>query len=79
LNHALGLRGNVGPGVTAFDVAPRPPPPFGFASVERKKVVAAFDGGRITSNGGVMLLGAVERQLGIADALASMIATRAIR
>ena len=49
------------------------PPPFGFPAVERKKVVAAFDGGRITSNGGVMLLGAVERQLGIADALAPLI------
>jgi hypothetical protein len=24
LNHALGLRGNVGTGVTAFDAAPRP-------------------------------------------------------
>jgi DDE family transposase len=40
---------------------------------ERKKVVAAFDGGRITSNGGVMLLGTVERQLGIADTLAPLI------
>ena len=30
---------------------------------ERKKVAAAFDGGRITSDGGVLLLGAVERQL----------------
>ena len=49
------------------------PPPFAFPSVERKKVVAAFDGGRITSNGGVMLLGAVERQLGIADTLAPLI------
>jgi hypothetical protein len=58
----------------ASDVAPKPPPPFGFASVERKKVVAAFDGGLITSNGGVMSLGVVERQLGIADALASLIA-----
>ena len=48
------------------------PPPFGFPSVEHKKVVAAFDGGRITSNGGVMLLGAVERQLGIADTLAPL-------
>jgi hypothetical protein len=53
---------------------PPNPPPFGFASVERKKVVAAFDGGRITSNGGVMLLAAVERQLGIADTLAPLIA-----
>jgi hypothetical protein len=52
---------------------PKNPPRFSFAPVERKKVVAAFDGGRITSNGGVMLLGAVERQLGIADALAPLI------
>jgi hypothetical protein len=42
---------------------PKSPPAFSFAPVERKKVVAAFDGGRITSNGGVMLLGTVERQL----------------
>jgi hypothetical protein len=49
------------------------PPPFAFPSVERKKVVAGFDGGRITSNSGVMLLGAVERQLGIADTLAPLI------
>jgi len=52
---------------------PKNPPPFGFAPVERKKVVAGFDGGRITSNGGVLLLGAVERQLGIADRLAPLI------
>jgi hypothetical protein len=47
---------------------------FGFPSVQGKKVVAAFDGGRITSDGGVMLLGAIERQLGIADRLAQLIA-----
>src|ERR1700678_2021686 len=52
---------------------PENPPPFGFPAIERKKVVAAFDGGRITSNGGVLLLGAVERQLGIADTLAPLI------
>ena len=52
---------------------PKNPPPFGFAPVERKKVVAGFDGGRITSDGGVLLLGAVERQLGIADRLAPLI------
>ena len=46
---------------------------FSFPTVDRKKVVAAFDGGRVTSNGGVMLLGAVERQLGIADTLARLI------
>jgi len=49
------------------------PPLFSLRAVERKKVVAAFDGGRITSDGGVMLLGAVERQVGIADTLARLI------
>ena len=34
--------------------------PFSFPSVERKKVTAAFDGGRITSDGGVMLLAAAD-------------------
>ena len=41
--------------------------PFSFPAVERKKVIAAFDGGRITSDGGVMLLAAVEKELGIAE------------
>jgi hypothetical protein len=40
----------------------------------RKKVVAGFDGGRLTSEGGVMLLAAAERRLGIADRLAGLIA-----
>ena len=48
--------------------------PFGFPVVERKKVTAAFDGGRMTSDGGVMLLGAVERRIGIARTLAALIA-----
>jgi hypothetical protein len=39
-----------------------------------KKVIAAFDGGRLTSDGGVMLLAAAERRLGIADTLAALIA-----
>jgi hypothetical protein len=43
--------------------------PFGFPSVGRKKVTAAFDGGRLTSDGGVMLL-AAERRIGIAATLA---------
>jgi hypothetical protein len=47
--------------------------PFSFPAVERKKVTAAFDGGRITSDGGVMLLAAAERALGIADRLAPLI------
>ena len=47
--------------------------PFNFPAVERKKVTAAFDGGRITSDGGVMLLAAVEKELGIAERLAPLI------
>jgi hypothetical protein len=47
--------------------------PFSFPAVERRKVTAAFDGGRITSDGGVMLLAAAERALGIAERLAPLI------
>ncbi len=42
--------------------------PFLFPAVGRKKVTAAFDGGRITSDGGIMLLAAAERRLGLAVA-----------
>jgi hypothetical protein len=48
--------------------------PVIFPAVGCKKLVAAFDGGRITSDGGVLLLGAVERRLGIAAKLARLIA-----
>src|ERR1700744_1153835 len=47
--------------------------PFSFPAIDRKKVTGAFDGGRITSDGGVMLLAAVERELGLAEPLASLI------
>jgi len=50
--------------------------PFRFPAVGRKKVTAAFDGGRLTSDGGVMLLGVAERRLGIADRLAGLITDR---
>jgi len=46
------------------------PPPFFFPAVSRKQVTAAFDGGRLTSDGGVMLLAMAERRLGIAERLA---------
>jgi hypothetical protein len=41
-----------------------------------KKVSAAFDGGRITSDGGVLLLAEAERKLCIADRLAALIPDR---
>lgn len=44
--------------------------PFSFPAVSRKKVTAAFDGGCLTSDGGVMLLAMAENRLGIADRLA---------
>ena len=47
---------------------------FGFQAVGRKKLAAAFDGGRITSDGGVMLLAAAERRMGLAQRLAGLIA-----
>jgi len=48
-------------------------PAFDFPAVARKKITAAFDGGRMSSDGGVMLLAAVERRLGIAERLAALI------
>ena len=48
-------------------------PPFAFPAVQRKKVTAAFDGGRITSDGGVMLLAQAECRLGIGGKLAAAI------
>src|SRR6188472_1725974 len=47
--------------------------PFSLPSVQRKKVTAAFDGGRITSDGGVLLLNVLEKAIGIADRLAPLI------
>ena len=48
--------------------------PFVFPAVGGKKLAAAFDGGRLTSDGGVMLLAAAERRLRIAHRLAALIA-----
>jgi hypothetical protein len=48
--------------------------PFSFPAIHRRKVTAAFDGGKLTSDGGVLLLGQAERQLGIAGRLAGCIA-----
>jgi hypothetical protein len=51
-------------------------PAFSFPAVEGKKVTAAFDGGRITSDGGVMLLAMAERRLGVAERPARCIPDR---
>jgi hypothetical protein len=49
---------------------------FLFPAVSRKKITAAFDGGRLSSDGGVMLLAQAERRLGIAERLACVIPDR---
>lgn len=36
---------------------------FGFSRVEKRKVVAAFDGGAVTSDAGALLLGATDRRI----------------
>jgi hypothetical protein len=42
-------------------------------AVSRKKVTAAFDGGRLSSDSGVILLSLAERRRSIAKALAALI------
>ena len=44
---------------------------FGFARVAGRAVVAAFDGGSMTSDGGALLLGATDRAIGLVDRFAS--------
>ena len=51
-------------------------PGFWFPAVQRKKVTAAFDGGRLTSDGGVLLLAQAEREMGIRQQLAACMADR---
>ena len=48
---------------------------FGFAPVEGREVVAAFDGGAITSDAGALLLGATDRATGTASDVAAAFAT----
>ncbi len=47
------------------------PDMFGFSRVEGRSVVAAFDGGAVTSDAGALLLGAADRATGLLDRFAS--------
>ena len=47
---------------------------FGFARVEGRAVVAAFDGGRMTSDAGAMLLGATARAIDLVGRFAGCFA-----
>ncbi len=50
----------------------------GLSPVAGKELCARFDGGRLSSDGGVLLLREIERRLGIAELLACRVATNAI-
>src|SRR5260221_8242172 len=52
------------------------PDMFGFEAVEGRQVIAAFDGGAITSNAGALLLGATDRAIRLVDRLASCFVDR---
>ena len=47
--------------------------PFDLPAVRHKKVTAGFDGGLISSDGGLVLLREAERRLGLAETLAGCI------
>jgi hypothetical protein len=47
--------------------------PFNLPSVGKKKITAAFDGGRLSSDAGVLLLAGIDKQLGLIDTLAALI------
>ena len=47
--------------------------PFDLSAASRKKVTADFDGGLISSDGGLVLLRGAERRLGLAERLAGCI------
>src|SRR5215475_2676336 len=44
---------------------------LGFAPVERRAVVAGFDGGRMTSDAGALLLGTTDRAIGLVERFAA--------
>lgn len=50
--------------------------PFGFPSVRGKKLTAAFDGGRLTSDGGVLMLAQAARRMQIGEKLGAVIPDR---
>ena len=47
---------------------------FDFARAEGRSVVAAFDGGRVTSDAGALLLGATDRAIGLVERFAACFA-----
>ena len=52
---------------------------FGYEAVEGRQVVAAFDGGRVTSDAGALLLGATDRAIGLVTRFAACFADGRVR
>ena len=46
--------------------------PFSLPNIREKKITAAFDGGQVSSDGGVFLLAAADKRLGLIDTLAAL-------
>jgi Transposase DDE domain group 1 len=49
------------------------PLPFSLPNICKKKVTAAFDGGQVSSDGGIFILAAADKRLGLIDTLAGLI------
>jgi hypothetical protein len=50
--------------------------PFSLPNICKKKVTAAFDGGQVSSDGGIFLLAGADKRLGLIDTLAGLIPDR---
>ena len=48
----------------------------GLSPIAEKAIVARFDGGRLSSDGGLLVLRQIERRLSVADRLAACIDDR---
>jgi hypothetical protein len=46
---------------------------FGFPSFDRRKIEASFEGGDVSSDGGMMLLRQADRRLGLIQSFASLL------
>src|SRR5580698_9193744 len=47
--------------------------PFSLPNICKKKVTAAFDGGQVSSDGGILLLAGADKHLGLVSMLAGLI------
>ena len=65
----MGLQERIYPDRKAIDMTDCTTQPLLFASVDRRQFVADFEGGDLTSDGGLPLLREVDRKIGLIDAI----------